>query len=161
MALTLVDHPARTWPAVPRETERRRQLDGARLLLERARALVAAGWVQDAFHVVRDRHGRTRPVSPFGLLFTLRAEVVGGCLVGAVSHATAAADKAGRRGHAALAVDLLWETLTDTGVDPHPVARPGRVRDLARWNDEPGRTREDVLGLLDRAVSRSILTAVG
>ena len=42
----------------------------------------------------------------------------------------------------------------------HPAARAGRVRELARWNDEPTRSRDDVLGLLDRAVSRTILHAV-
>jgi len=36
-----------------------------------------------------------------------------------------------------------------------------RVRDLTRWNDQPGRTREEVLGLVDLAVSRAVMAAVG
>jgi hypothetical protein len=148
------------------ELERLRRLEGASALLERARALVAEGWVQDAFYVVRGRSGETRPVSPFGLLLLTRTDVVGACLVGAVAHSSASIDRRDRRGQAALAVDMLWQTLaeapavagpSDTG---HPAARAARVRELAQWNDEPGRSREDVLGLLDRAVSRSILHAV-
>jgi hypothetical protein len=34
------------------------------------------------------------------------------------------------------------------------------MRELVRWNDAAGRTRDDVLGLLDRAISRCILAAV-
>jgi hypothetical protein len=149
-------------PALAAELERVRRLEGATALLERARALVADGWVQDSFYVVRGRNGETRPVSPFGLLLLSRTDVVGACLVGAVAHASSTVDRADRRGQAALAVDTLWETLADgTGpADPHPGARAARVRELARWNDEPARSREDVLGLLDRAVSRTILQSV-
>ena len=46
------------------------------------------------------------------------------------------------------------------GQAPHPAARAARVRDLAQWNDEPQRTRQEVLELIDRAVSRTILSSV-
>lgn len=149
-------------PALAAELERVRRLEGATALLERARALVADGWVQDSFYVVRGRSGETRPVSPFGLLLLNRSDVVGACLVGAVAHASASVDRPDRRGQAALAVDNLWQALTDEPgpSDPHPGARAARVRELARWNDEPARSRDDVLGLLDRAVSRTILQSV-
>ena len=138
------------------QLERVRQLEGTRALLERARALVADGWVQDAFYVVRGRHGETRPVSPFGLVLLSRSDVVGACLVGAVAHASAAVDRRDRRSHAALAVDTLWEEMSGRPAEtPHPAARSARVRDLAGWNDEPGRTRRDVLDLLDRALERA------
>jgi len=152
------------------ELERLRQLEGARAVLERARALIAQGWVQDAFYIVRGRNGESRPVSPFGLLLLTRTDVVGACLVGAVAHASGSIDRRERRGQAALAVDTLWHTLAE---DPsyerlptapydavHPAARAARVRELARWNDEPVRTRDEVLGLVDRAVSRTILQSV-
>ena len=42
---------------------------------------------------------------------------------------------------------------------PHAV-RLARLRALTAWNDAPGRTREDVLNLVDRAISRTILAAV-
>ena len=38
--------------------------------------------------------------------------------------------------------------------------RAARVRDLARWNDETGRTRAEVLNLFDLATSRAIMVAV-
>jgi hypothetical protein len=148
------------------QLERIRQLEGARALLEQARALVAQGWVQDAFYVVRGRNGEARPVSPFGLLLLTRSDVVGACLVGAVAHASASLERRDRRGQAALAVDTLWQTLAEDIVpispaDPvHPAARAARVRELAQWNDEPTRTREDVLGLFDRAVSSTIIQSV-
>jgi hypothetical protein len=181
MAVGLVDRPVRTdtqapetrkrWgrllPARPDpEAERIRQLEGARAMLERARVLVAEGWVQDSFYVVRGRNGETRPVSPFGLLLLTRSDVVGACLVGSVAHASASVDRRDRRGQAALAVDALWQTLAEdtAATSPtdtvHPAARAARVRELARWNDEPTRSREVVLGLMDRAVSRTILHAV-
>ena len=152
------------------ELERLRQLEGAQAVLERARTLIAQGWVQDAFYIVRGRNGESRPVSPFGLLLLTRTDVVGACLVGAVAHASGSIDRRERRGQAALAVDTLWHTLAE---DPsyerlptapydavHPAARAARVRELARWNDEPVRTRDEVLGLVDRAVSRTILQSV-
>ena len=152
------------------ELERIRQLEGAQAVLERARALIAQGWVQDAFYAVRGRSGETRPVSPFGLLLLSRSDVVGACLVGAVAHASGSVGRRDRRGQAAIAVDALWQVLAEdqvAGVVPvgpsdigHPAARAARVRELAQWNDEPARSREDVLGLLDRAVSRTILHAV-
>lgn len=177
MVVQIVDRPVRTdaglarprrgWrsPRPDPQVERRRQLDGARALLERARAQVADGWVQDAFYVVRGRHGEARPVSPFGLLLLTRTDVVGACLVGAVAHASSAIDRRDRRGQAALAVDTLWAALADDPAEVgtggvHPAARAARVRELAHWNDEPARTREDVLELLDRAVSRTIHAAV-
>ncbi|HEY7103953.1 MAG TPA: hypothetical protein VH573_20135 [Mycobacteriales bacterium] len=152
------------------ELERLRQLEGAKAVLERARALIVQGWVQDAFYVVRGRNGDSRPVSPFGLLLLTRTDVVGACLVGAVAHASGSVDRRDRRGQAALAVDTLWHTLAE---DPsyervptapydavHPAARAARVRELARWNDEPVRSRDEVLGLIDRAVSRTIMHSV-
>jgi hypothetical protein len=167
--------PKRRWggllpPRRDAELERLRQLEGARIVLERARALIAQGWVQDAFYVVRGRNGEARPVSPFGLLLLTRTDVVGACLVGAVAHASGSVDRRDRRGQAAVAVDTLWHTLAE---DPsyervptapydavHPAARAARVRELARWNDEPTRSRDEVLGLVDRAVSRTIMHSV-
>lgn len=170
MAVGLVDRPVRSQPPAPARRglrprrparpdpaqEQLSRLHGTLALLERARALVAEGWVQDAFYLVQGRAGETRAVSPFGLLLLSRTDVVGACLVGAVAHSSAAVDRRERRSQAALAVDTLWEVLEGGPVDTaYPAARSARVRDLARWNDEPGRSREDVLDLLDRAVSRT------
>jgi hypothetical protein len=162
---------ARRWggllpPRRDADAERIRQLEGARDVLERARTLIAQGWVQDSFYVVRGRHGETRPVSPFGLLLLTRSDVVGACLVGAIAHASGTVDRKDRRGQAAIAVDTLYRSLAEqTGSTTladavHPAVRAARVRELARWNDEPGRSRDDVLGLMDRAVAGTILQAV-
>ena len=171
--------PARGWRAriaalfappdpVERELLRLRRLADARALLERSRRTVADGWVQDAFYVVRDTRGELRPVSPFGLLMLSRGEVAGACLVGAVAHATSTMDRRERRGPAAAAVDLLWAELAQrcpsavsgpnllpAWEDPHPTARAARVRDLAQWNDDPGRSRDEVLDLIDGAIART------
>ncbi len=155
----------------PAEIERDRvlRLTEARALLERAREVVATGWVQDAFYVVRDSQGRLRPVSPFGLLLLSRTDIAGACLVGAIAHASSNSQRRDRRGPAALAVDTLWDTLQERtgnwGMLPateatHPTARAARVRDLAHWNDEPQRTRQEVLDLVDCAISRTILSSV-
>jgi hypothetical protein len=75
-------------------------------------------------------------------------------------------DRRDRRDQAGIAIDALWQTLAEdspvTGpIDTtHPAARAARVRELAQWNDEPTRTREDVLGLFDRAVSSTIIQSV-
>lgn len=151
-----------------RELLRLRRLAAARALLERSRRTVAEGWVQDAFYVVRDQRGELRPVSPFGLLVLSRGDVAGACLVGAVAHASSTLDRRERRGPSAAVVDLLWAELAArcpsavTGPyllpvweDPHPTARAARVRDLAQWNDDPRRTRDEVLDLIDGAVART------
>jgi hypothetical protein len=157
-------------PAIRRdaaELDRHRVLADALGLLDRARGLVAAGWVQEAFYVVRDRRGRVRPVSPFGLLLLSRTDVVGACLVGAVAHAASGVDRRSRRAPAGYVVDALWSALAERDDRPavvadlgHPTARAARVRELARWNDEPARRRTEVLDLIDRAVARTVQDAV-
>jgi hypothetical protein len=44
---------------------------------------------------------------------------------------------------------------------PAPEVRAARMRELVHWNDADGRTRADVLALLDRAISHGIMAAVG
>ena len=120
--------------------ERVLRLAEARALLERAREVVAGGWVQDAFYVVRDRGGRFRPVSPLGLLMLSRGDVAGACLVGAVAHASAGSERRDRRGPAALAVDTLWDTLAEqSGRSGHATRRAGAAsRRQGRPRSRPG-----------------------
>ena len=42
---------------------------------------------------------------------------------------------------------------------PHTV-HVARMRELARWNDEPGRTRADVVAALDRAAAGVVAATV-
>jgi hypothetical protein len=99
---------------------------------------------------VRTADGRLRPRGP--------GVVVSACLVGAVV-------EAGRRYAddpvaAGPALDALWLALYDdrsvdaVGRVPSPIVRDLRARDLARWNDAPGRTVDEVIALVDRATRR-------
>jgi hypothetical protein len=126
-------------------------LDGARVVIER-------GWVQDRWYAPRsataEGTGRGVPAA---------------CLVGAVMVAAGE----GRPDTAAVAagpaIDALWDAWQETrgmlgpgvaGWAAAPAVRAARVRDLARWNDQPGRTRDEVLALIDLASSRAIMEAM-
>jgi hypothetical protein len=43
---------------------------------------------------------------------------------------------------------------------PAPEVRLARVRMLTRWNDRAGRTQEEVLAVVDRAISATIMALV-
>jgi hypothetical protein len=128
-------------------------------LLMEARAVVQRGWVQDAWYVVRDRRGRPRPIGPCHVGRLDHTEVSAACLVGAVLHAASLRGAAGERGTTGAALDQLWHALrtpAGAGAPAHsPAERAGRARDLSRWNDAPGRRRDDVLALFDAAVLRA------
>ena len=92
------------------------------------------------------------------------------CLVGAV--ALAARERNARADltvDAGPTIDFAWHALQkhrgmgDSGVSCRaepPELRLVRMRDLMRWNDQPGRTREEVLAVLDLGVSLAIMTAM-
>lgn len=149
-----------------REVEALRRLDRVREVLEAARAVIARGWMQDGWYAARPRPRRMR------LLLADRSpgvdDVTRACLVAAVA---VAAHRAGSRvdvlGEAGPALDAVWHALEESRgravparAEPQEV-RVARLRELARWNDTPGRTREDVLAVLDGAISRTIMSAVG
>jgi hypothetical protein len=79
----------------------------------------------------------------------------GACLVGAVVQAAGGpATSASQLVHRTLG--LTWHALyrrTDERIEwcPPPVIRLGRIRDLAAWNDRPGRSGPEVVELLQRA----------
>jgi hypothetical protein len=146
----------RTEPELPPEVRR----DLACQVLAGARQVLERGWVQEGWYSVRDRSGRPRLVGSTVLGVPRPADIVGACLVGAIAH-VASRDTTNHRAAAAAALDALWETLrrSDAAVaavpdhTPLPVARAFRSRDLVRWNDQPGRTKADVLALVDRALA--------
>jgi hypothetical protein len=159
----------RSAPPPDPELARIRGLEDVRAVLEGAKTVVERNWVQDAWYVVRDRAGNLKPVGPFGLLLLKRADVAGACLVGAVVHAAAERGRNRAKIEPGPALDTRWATLRETRAEPRPAladrmpsaeARVARVRDLTWWNDQPARTRGDVVDLLDRAVSRTISDAV-
>ena len=130
-------------------------------VLTAARAVIQRGWIQDAWYVLRDSRGGLRIFGSGSIGRFDPTEVVQACLVGAVVQAAWQQSPDPERSHPA--VDQLWFTLQEergfggplaTDRICSPAVRQARVRDLARWNDRPGRTREDVLRLLDDTMAR-------
>ena len=120
-------------------------------LLERAADVVARGWVQAAWFTVAAGGGKRR-VTAYELRRAENRPVVGACLVGAVVHAgggpSAVTSQLVRR-----SLDLTWHALHGSPGErvqwcPGPDVRMLRVLDLTSWNDAPGRTQDEVVGLL-------------
>ncbi len=154
----------RWWSPRPRHHDRPVEVLA---VLEAARDLVEAGWVQNRW-TVSAAPGRTSAAGD-GTDGSVRA-----CVVAAVALAVRARDP-----RADLAVDTgpalayVWDEVfgsdrsgherrirTGRGRSaPHHV-RVARMRELARWNDERGRTRDDVVAALDRAAARVVAQVV-
>jgi hypothetical protein len=137
------------------------QLTGQLAVLEGARAELEVGWVQGGWWSVTSANGDQRlatgdaPGSP--------AHVDGTCLVGALARAGSSFDV----GRAIDAVyDALWVSRGQAAARPDPGGLPpvpapevrlARVRTLTRWNDQAGRTQDQVLALVDWAISATIM----
>ena len=149
-----------------------RQLARVRDLLEETRSVVAAGgWCGNgAWFTLRQTDGTVRPAT-LSESFALRAPgapVVGSCLVGIMIRLADDPDRAPSIPDVWRATDELREALHERlGHDAFPPGRAypmtqrrARLRSLTAWNDAPGRTEADVLDLVDRAISRTIVGAV-
>ena len=173
--------------AEPDTGPRQNRPDLAYRVLEDARAVLAQGWVQDHWYArlaVRSRSGEQtlRPRDSSGQQ-TLRppdssrkqarppdgSGEVGACLVGAVVHAARWCGPGDPLVTAGPALDYLWDAWQESrglgGTGVCALAAPRelrlvRVRDLTRWNDQPGRTREEVLGLVDLAAGHAVMAAM-
>jgi hypothetical protein len=141
--------------------------DEAYRVLEDARAMIARGWIQDHWFARRPAQSGRR-AQESGTSNGL-SDVAASCLVGAVVYAVQLRGSGDPLVKAGPALDYLWDAwqesrgLGGTGVAGRAAPRElrmVRVRDLTRWNDQPGRTREQVLGLVDLAASRAIMAAV-
>ncbi len=151
--------PDQLLPPAGRPVRHRHQ--DALAVLTAARGVLQRGWVQNAWYVMQGPDGRRRTLAPTCLVPVAHSEVVQVCVLGAVLHA--AWQQSPRPEHAGPAIDALWCTLygisdASTGDPVGPVTAPpvrnARARDLSRWNDEPQRTKEEVLRLLDQTVAR-------
>jgi hypothetical protein len=137
-------------------------------VLEAARAIVASGWVQRDYFLVRTRGGRLGRVGPLTLVSPRRADIVGACLVGALTAAARQTDPRLTGESHLRAIDATWDALQELSGRPAPITRPGsspaeragRVRDLTFFNDAPGRQPKEVARLLDIAISRTIIAVV-
>src|SRR5580765_5070354 len=133
--------------------------------LELTREVLAGGWVQNSWF------GGQPPAGPAAEAGTGQGTgAAAACLVGAL--AVAVKQRLNRPDltvEGGPAVDVLWDAMHETrgirgpavaGRAAPPEVRMNRIRELVRWNDEPGRRREEVVGLVDVAISRVIMTAV-
>lgn len=147
-----------------------RRLDRIRAALEQARTdLVEQGWTQRAWFSVNGTGATTRlaTVAESYDLVRPTSTVSGACLVGALLRRAEDPDRATTHADVWGAVDELYEALHERM--GHRSMPPGRVDSYARrhaklgvlttWNDDPRTRREDVLDLLDRAVSRTLVGA--
>jgi hypothetical protein len=131
-----------------------------------ARAVLERGWVQGGWYVLEAPDGRRRFVVAGSLTRRSFGEIVQSCLVGAVVEA--ARWHTSERGAAGPAIDTLWQELGELSssrppIDPRtpiPVLRSRQVGDLTTWNDRRGRSRDEVLALLDAAIARVTPTRV-
>jgi hypothetical protein len=121
-------------------------------LVAAARAVVAAGWVQDAWFVSHDAQGKPRAVDFMAARRMGRVPVDRACLVGAILHAGGGVASADTQ-LVQRTFDLTWHTMHRGAADPvrwcpAPPVRAQQLRDLVRWNDRPCRTAADVEALL-------------
>ena len=162
--------PAYVEPHADPDVAWRRRLDRVRAALEQARVdLVEQGWTQRAWFSVGTGGDTVRLAGPVESRALVRptATVAGACLVGTMLRRAEDPDRATTHDDVWGAVDELYEALHERM--GHTSAAPGRVdahhrrqaklRVLTAWNDDPATRREDVLDLLDRAVSRTVVGA--
>ena len=132
------------------------QLHVIRTLLEQAIEIVRGGWVQGAWFAV-DMGDRTRAVTAPDLQLTTDHPVTGACLVGSVVQA-GGGPEAVRSQPVQRALDLVWHSLREDAGErvrrrPEPPVRLMHVLDLTHWNDDPDRTRGEVVELLRSSVT--------
>jgi hypothetical protein len=136
-------------------------------VLEGARSELQAGWVQGGWWMVGSAEGGPRLVTGHAAVGGSPDRVDGVCLVGALVHAgSRRPDAASDVGRAVDAVyDALWASRDQPGAPlpgglppvPPPDVRLARVRTLTQWNDRAGRTQAEVLTVVDRAISATIM----
>jgi hypothetical protein len=134
------------------------QLNGQLAVLEGARAELEAGWVQGGWWSVTSADGDCQLLT--GDAGGSPAHIDGACLVGALARG---GPYAGRAVDAVY--DALWASRGQAaqyapgGLPPVPAPeiRLARVRMLTGWNDQAERTQEEVLAVVDRAISATIM----
>jgi hypothetical protein len=156
-------------PSLSPEQDRLRRLDRIRSLLEETRlSLMEEGWTSGAWFSVAEDQGSRRvgTMEAFGLLAP-GSSVSGACLVGAMLRLVEDPDTAPSVSDAWGCVDELYEAVHERmGHESFPAGRiyphdqrRARLRALTAWNDEPGRQLGDVVDVIDRAISRTMVAA--
>jgi hypothetical protein len=134
-------------------------------LLEAARADLSTGWVQDGWWATPVAGGQQILATGLAAGASAPHNPDGACLVGALIRAGAAQGGDSEAGRAIDAVfDALWESREQPATArgmltvSSPQVRLARTQALTRWNDAQGRTSDEVLAILDRAIARVIQT---
>jgi hypothetical protein len=149
------------------EEFQRATLERLLALLEAARGDLEAGWVQGGWWSVPRAGAKPALLSGLAAGVSTPDSVNAVCLVGALVRAASGQGPDAGAGRAIDAVhDALWESrgqpAARPGPGPWPVPSPqvrlAQVQVLTRWNDAEGRTGEEVLAVLDRAISRTMLS---
>ena len=143
------------------------QLNRQLAVLEGARTELEAGWVQGGWWATGSGEGSPRLATGYAAAGGHPDHVDGVCLVGALVRAgSRLPDARSDVGRAVDAVyDALWaargqpDALRPGGMPPLPPpdVRLARVRTLTQWNDQAGRARDEVLAVVDRAISATIM----
>lgn len=128
------------------------ELHAIDVLLDRAATVVGTGWVQGAWFTVATSGGPRR-VAAHDLPVLGRGPVTGACLVGSVVEA-AGGPATVRSQLVQRTLDVLGHTLREDPQRrvqwcPGPRMRMLGVLELTHWNDAPGRTQQEVVGLLE------------
>ena len=143
------------------------QLNGQLAVLEGARTELEAGWVQGGWWAAGSGEGNQRLATGYAAAGGHPDHVDGVCLVGALVRAGSRLPDAGSDvGRAVDAVyDALWASRGQPDALrpgempplPPPDVRLARVRTLTQWNDRAGRAQAEILAVVDRAISATIM----
>ena len=148
------------------------QLNRQLAVLEGTRAELAAGWVQGGWWATSPKDGSTRLATGYAAAVGHPDQVDGSCLVGAIVRAGSALQAAGPDAAGAdigRAVDAVYDALWASRGQPDarlpgrlapvppPDVRLARVRTLTQWNDQAGRSQAEVVAVVDRAISATVM----
>jgi hypothetical protein len=179
---------APSFPGQSADEYQRATLEQLLARLEAAREELTAGWVQDGWWSVPSGGGRQVLASGLAAGVSRSGPVGAVCLVGALVRAGSrqrpggqdpgGQDPGGRRprgpdeqsSETSRAIDAVYDALWESRGQPAAHAGPGlpplpspqvrlaQVQALTRWNDAEGRTGDEVLAVLDRAISHTMLS---
>jgi len=179
---------APSFPGPSADEYQRATLEQLLARLESAREELAAGRVQDGWWSVPSGGGRQVLASGLAAGASRSGPVGAVCLVGALARAGSrqrpggqdpgGQDPGGRHPRGAdernsgisraidAVYDALWESRGQSAAHagpglpplPSPQVRLAQVQALTRWNDAEGRTGDEVLAVLDRAISHTMLS---
>jgi hypothetical protein len=148
------------------------QLNRQLAVLEGARTELEAGWVQGGWWATSPQDGSLRLATGYAAAGGHPDRVDGTCLVGAIVRAGSQLSAGGSdaaRSDIGRAVDTVYDALwTSRGQPdarlpgklapvPPPDVRLARVRTLTQWNDQAGRSQAEILAVVDRAISATVM----